>query len=274
MAINAKIQRQFAEESGHWYTKDGKPMYRIIGKNGKERDTTLRDAREHDLVPSVSTIAQIEAKPQLIRWLVEQGMMACLTLPRVHGEDEQTFMKRALEDSKEQTRKAAERGQYLHGMLESTVSGHTRECTAEDRAYIQPVVDWLHTKFPGYKWYVERSFAARANGAWYGGKIDLHGTHETLPPVTIDYKCKDFKDPDAKKLAYDEHVTQLSAYSRGLNEFGGSHIGHEARCVNLFISSTVPGLFVVKEWTPDEIRQGYRAFCAQLELWNTRKKFA
>lgn len=30
-----------ASESNHWYTRDGIPQYTVIGKNGKERNTTL-----------------------------------------------------------------------------------------------------------------------------------------------------------------------------------------------------------------------------------------
>ena len=33
---------KFTSESGHWYTREGEPMYTIIGANGKERNTTLR----------------------------------------------------------------------------------------------------------------------------------------------------------------------------------------------------------------------------------------
>ena len=36
---------KFKSESGHWYTQEGEPMYTIIGANGKERNTTLRDAK-------------------------------------------------------------------------------------------------------------------------------------------------------------------------------------------------------------------------------------
>ena len=53
---------KFKSESGHWYTQEGEPMYTIIGANGKERNTTLRDAKNLGLVPSVTTIlhAKIE----------------------------------------------------------------------------------------------------------------------------------------------------------------------------------------------------------------------
>ncbi len=38
----------------HWYDTDGNPHYEIEGKTGI-RNTTLRDARKHGWVPSVST---------------------------------------------------------------------------------------------------------------------------------------------------------------------------------------------------------------------------
>jgi hypothetical protein len=273
-AIIAKGKSSFAEESGHWYTRDGKPAYTIIGANGKERNTTLADARKLGLVPSVSTIMQIEAKPQLIKWLVQQGMMACMTLPRNPGENDTDFMERALEDSKQQTRKAAERGSYLHGLMEQAMRGDVIK--PEDLQmyfdYIQPVQACINDEFPGYTWAVERSAAATlgygvAPTLGYGGKLDLTGTHPTLPPVVIDYKCKDFKPENKKKLAYVEHVTQLAAYADML--YGPTGV----RCLNIFISSTVPGLFEVKEWTQAEITQGRLAFGAMLNLWQIRKEF-
>jgi hypothetical protein len=59
---------KFKSESGHWYTQEGEPMYTIIGANGKERNTTLRDAKKEGLVPSVTTIMGVVAKPALETW--------------------------------------------------------------------------------------------------------------------------------------------------------------------------------------------------------------
>lgn len=258
-------EKQFADESGHWYTASGDPMYTVVGANGKVRNTTLADARKLHLFPSVTTVAQIEAKPALTRWLVEQGMLACLTLPRNPGENEHDFMARALDDSKAQTQKAAERGSYLHGRLEDSVRANKFVGENEDWVYIDPVLGWLWNNFPGYTWSVERSVASRYG---FGGKIDLTGTHPTLSPVVMDYKCKDFKPENKKKLAYVEHVTQLAAYAQALYMIPG-----EVRCINLFISSTVPGLFEVKEWEKKEIIQGWRAFEAMLNLWQIRKDY-
>jgi len=270
MAAITVTKKDFASDGGHWYcAKTGEPRYTVIGANGKERNTTLADARKLDLVPSVTTIAQVEAKPQLTNWLVQQGMMACLTLPRLAGEDEQTFMARALDDSKQQVRKAADRGTYLHGLLEKSVSimALHKDCTVEDEEYILPILNWLNDNFPGYTWSVERSFAHRK--LQYGGKVDLHGTHETLPSVVFDYKVKSgiSKDPK-KKLAYPEHCSQLTAYAEGL--FGDPI---ETRLLNIFVSADTPGLFVVHEWSNDEKKNAWRAFRAMIELWQARKNF-
>ena len=63
--------------SGHWYSKDGSPRYTIEGKTGV-RATTLRDARKHDLVPSVTTILNLLAKPGLDNWKQEQVLLSAL----------------------------------------------------------------------------------------------------------------------------------------------------------------------------------------------------
>ena len=73
-------------ESGHWYDKNGNPAYEIIGANGKQRNTTLRDAKKLGLLPSVTTVIGAVAKPGLNRWLQEQAILAALTLPRLEGE--------------------------------------------------------------------------------------------------------------------------------------------------------------------------------------------
>ena len=49
----------------HFYDLAGKACHSQIGKNGLERNTTLRDARKLNLFPSVTGITGIFAKPGL-----------------------------------------------------------------------------------------------------------------------------------------------------------------------------------------------------------------
>jgi hypothetical protein len=62
-------------EAVHWYRQDGGPQYTVKAKDGSDRPTTLRDARKLNLVPSVTTILKIAAKPGLEAWKQEQ--MVC-----------------------------------------------------------------------------------------------------------------------------------------------------------------------------------------------------
>ena len=69
---------KFTSESGHWYDQDGEPKYTIIGANGKERNTTLRDAKREGFVPSVTTIIGMIAKPSLENWKIDQALKLSL----------------------------------------------------------------------------------------------------------------------------------------------------------------------------------------------------
>ncbi len=266
-SIKATGARERTSESGHWYTRDGKPMYEVPNvSSGGMRPTTIRDARKLNLVPSATTIMKGEAKPQLINWLVQQGMMACLTLPRLPGEDDTKFIERALDDSKQQVYKAAERGQYLHGLMESWLRhGNSPSVSEQDLCYVRPAVEYIYQTFPGYTWDPESSFAWHdTQGQWYGGKRDLCGTHPTNHPVVVDYKCKDFVKDSKKQLAWNEHVTQLAAY--------GMPYGREFTALNLFVSTNEAnvGHFVPVSWSQPEIVDGRRAFLALLDLWYAR----
>ena len=64
-----------ASESNHWYTRNGVPQYTVEAKKGGQRNTTLRDARAMGLVPSVTTILNIIAKPGLTLWLQQQVLL-------------------------------------------------------------------------------------------------------------------------------------------------------------------------------------------------------
>ena len=106
-------------ESVHWYrAEDGKPQYTVPAKDGSDRPTTLRDARKMNLVPSVTTVMKIAAKPGLDVWKNEQLLLAALTLPKVEGETEKEFIARVVSDSKETGKRAAERGTRIHESIE------------------------------------------------------------------------------------------------------------------------------------------------------------
>lgn len=244
--------KPLAQEGGHWYAKDGSPMYTVTAKNGEPRATTLRDAKKMGLLPSVTTIMKAAASPGLEAWKLNQMMLAALTLPRMDGENEESFIKRIQADSKEQARQAAERGTAVHEAIERFFDG---QIEAESLPYLEPVYKNIEKHFGILNWSVEKSFAYET----YAGKVDLHSLDGD--GVVIDFKTKEFTSETLEKVAgFDENVMQLSAYRVGLEI-------PKARCANVFVSVTEPGLVVVREWNPEELDRGWKMFDALKTYW-------
>lgn len=256
MTIEAKEPR--ASESQHWYTRDGVPRYTVIGKNGKERNTTLRDARTENLVPSVTTILNVAAKPALTAWLMNQVLMAALTLPKLPEESDDDYCKRVMQDSKEQGKAAANEGTDIHAAIQGYYEG---QVVRDHEKSVQGCVEALKSHFGDQPWIAERSFGHELG---FGGKSDLFTN--VGDGIVVDIKSKEFSDPD-KVDAYDEHLMQLAAYRVGLGV-------PKARCANVFVSRSVPGLAVVKEWSAEDIDRGWLMFVHLLTFWQLKNKHA
>ena len=251
-------------ESVHWYRQDGAPQYTVKAKDGSDRPTTLRDARKMDLVPSVTTIMKIAAKPGLEQWKLEQMLLSALTLPKLPSEDEKAYIARIVADSKETGKQAAEKGTRIHESIESWFDGN-KNVVHKDIALAFEETIFNHFKtHPDQPWLTERAFASPLG---FGGKVDLFCEADQHAPVGIvlDAKSKDF-GPDDKVDAYDEHLMQLAAYRNGL---GLPH----ARCANVFVSRTHPGLVKVVEWPEEELVKGWEMFQCLLRFWKLKNNF-
>jgi hypothetical protein len=254
MTITAKDPR--ASESNHWYTRDGVPRYTVMGKNGKERNTTLRDARTESLVPSVTTILNVMAKPALIQWLQKQVLLAALTLPRVQGEPEEAYIDRIMVDSKEQGRAAADAGTDIHASIQGFYEG--KVITGHEQ-HVKGTIAKLDSTFGQQAWIAERAFG---HSLGFGGKSDLYCTEGN--GIVADIKTKEFTE-NSKVVTYDDHLIQLAAYRVGLGV-------PKARCANVFVSRSVPGLVVVNEWPEEDLQRGWQMFCALLTFWQLKNR--
>ena len=243
-----------ASESQHWYDRLGNPQYTIIGKNGKERNTTLRDARTMNLVPSVTTILNVAAKPALNLWIQRQVLLAALTLPKRDDETEEQWISRIMSDSKEEGKEAANRGTEIHASIQGYYEGKGYGAHQE---HVQSFDDLMRENYASQIWIPEMSFAHEDG---FGGKTDLHT--KTDRGVVIDVKTKEF-DVGDKIVGYDEHLMQLAAYRVGL---GLPH----AECANAFVSRTNPGLVVLHKWTQEELEKGWIMFKNLLQFWQTK----
>lgn len=262
-----------ASESGHWYSRSNMRTFQQIetvpSKSGVHRPATLRDARKLDYAPGVTTIIGCSAKPALTNWMVNQGILAALTLPRREGESETAWLARVHEDRTAQSRAAAEEGTRIHAAVQAFVQGEPFN-PAYDK-HVAGVRQALGS-LPTCGWTAE---ACVGHFTGYGTKADLHvWDGDTL--YVIDFKGKDGDQAALDAMnTYDDHAMQLAATAEAIlyaQERGG--YGHEGGVrVNagiLFVSRTDPGAASLRWVDTDTLLQGWEMFSALLSYWRAK----
>lgn len=247
-----------ASESGHWYARDGTPVYEVPRAKGDGmRAATLADARKMGLYPGVTSIIRCAAAPGLEVWKQQQVLMAALTLPRVEGESSEELCARIMRDSGEQARKARDRGTEIHAAIQGHYEG---KAPPEDLwPFVRGVTDCLRANFGDLPWQTEQP-CAHPKG--YGTKADL-----SCEPAVIDFKGSEFTEAEAPTLkTFDEHAMQLAAtrQARGFPT---------ADCAIVFVSRTVPGLARVCRVDEDELVRGWAMFCGLLSYWQAKSNY-
>jgi hypothetical protein len=245
------LVKENTSESGHWYLPDGSPAYRVVGKNGKERNTTVKDAREHGLLPSVTTIIGCASKPALDVWKQQQAILSALTLPRLEGESEEDWLSRVVADSKETAKSAAERGTQIHGVIEAFYEGIY---IPELPPYVRAVENAINEHFGSQLWISEKSFAYGG----FGGKCDL----VAKSGFVVDFKTTE-KDLDKLDYFFD-HQMQLSAYRQGFEM-------PKARCAIVYVNALQNKAKLV-EIPEDDLRIGWECFTHLLAFYRAKNK--
>lgn len=244
-----------ASESGHWYDRDGKPVYTVKAKDGSDRPTNLRDARNKGYAPGVSSIIQCCHKAGLQIWMIDQNVLSALTLPRYAMESDDAFMVRVKVDAKEQARKASEKGTHIHSCIQAHYEGVPP--SEEDWPYVNGAVKAITEHFGDREWIAEHSFYCPLG---FGGKVDLHNDD-----AVVDFKSKPF-GPDDKLSTWDEHAMQIAAYQEGLGMLG-------KRGAICYVSTTHPGLARVLEIPTVELLRGWDMFKGLLAYWQAKNKY-
>ncbi len=241
----------FASEGGHYYMPDGSPFYTIVGKNGKERPVTLRDARPVGAVPSVTGILKCADKPALTQYFVKQAVMASLTLPRNTGESDDDYIKRILTDSRQEGADARDVGTEIHGAVErcDMIGQYANWVVAVDMRLKETIDLHLHEFSP------EKSFA---HPLGYGGKVDLH-----CDEWVIDVKTK--SGPAGGRKLWDEELMQLAAYRVGLGL-------PAARCAILHVDRDNPTAELLEAAEAD-LERGWSMFRALLAYWQAKNNY-
>ncbi len=254
MTTAARVQRS---ESAHWYGRDGSPQYEMIGKTtGRPRAVTIRDARENDWVPGVSTVLRALAAPGLEAWKQEQLALVLLTTPRKDGEATDAFVHRVLHEEKQQDAEAAqarELGTRVHAAIESALNQQPYDLDLQ--AYIEPAIEQVFAQ--GRVVCTERIVV----GDGYAGKLDA--MTEGNQQVIWDFKT-------ARNLptkgSWPEAKLQLSAYAKAIGNTGDNRL----MTANLYVSTSKPGdtfLDVHGDW-PETYERGFRPLLAVWQWLN------
>jgi hypothetical protein len=243
----------------HWYCGvTGEPRYTVIGKNGKERNTNVRDARETNLVPSVTTINSMLAKQGLNQYFQKMAIEAALAHPQWEGENNEEYIKRLLELAKEDSKKAAERGSRIHDILDSYFS---LDYVPEWPNYVYNLRKLLDSTFGNRLWISEKSFA---HPEGYGGKCDLFSKADpinNLPGIVVDFKTTE-KSP-GELTPYYEYTLQLAAYREAL--------APGAVCANIFVNGETNEV-AIKVHAEQDLKDGYEAFLCLLKVFKLKNK--
>lgn len=245
--------------SAHWYSREGHPTHTVIGSNGAERDTSLRDARKLGLFPSVTSILNVIAKPGLDSWIVSQGILAALTLPKNEGEPLDAFARRVVVDMDGQRDKAAVTGRRIHAAIDQLLSGMMPD--PEMSPYLVSVGKWFDEI--GLK--PDLIEADMVSLEWgYGGRIDLYADIAGRPAL-VDFKSQDIKKD--KPNFYESWPLQLAAYRQTLHEAGKP----VHACYSVVVDTKKGCPIHVREWTAEELE--FDAFAGAFTLWKYLKKY-
>lgn len=251
-------------QGSHWYRMNGsicEPCYELPRKNGGGvKAVTLREAREFGLLPSVTTILGIIAKPELTNWLIGNGIMAALTLPRIENEPMDDFVKRVIEDADKQSETARDFGTRIHDAIESFLTLSTEQIDLDIEPFVEPTFRWLDENL---KVATDTECCVGSQVIGVAGRLDLFANLANVGPAIIDFKTQRVRE---KPAFYSEFPLQLAAYAR-------IRCGdHWPALVSVVIDSGKPSAPHVKIWEkPGEYY--WKLFQNALELWIYQKGY-
>tara|TARA_R110000822_G_scaffold137399_3_gene274879 strand:- start:991 stop:1719 length:729 start_codon:yes stop_codon:yes gene_type:complete len=224
--------------------------------NGKgHRKPTLRDARKHGWVCGVTTIIKVMHAEQLVRWRINQHILAALTLDRQPEESDDAYLRRVADDAATHGRDAAEEGTRIHEALERHYRGETYDRTYS--AHVDAVSGLIESHCgPDAAWLPEGGVT---HPMGYGTKADLVSEKAGW---LVDFKGKDFSSATVPTKTYESHAMQLAATR--------ACIAPELRCAIVYVSRDNPGLASFVEVPEPELKQGMAMFRGLLATWQAK----
>lgn len=212
-----------SEQFGKFYDDNLRPIYQMPSADGKETvKVTIRQARKHGLMLSVSRILEEVADFDLVKWGKDQVAKACAEYPydKPDKSEENMAAYLALVKAKadEYRNFTADRGKELHAAVERYYRGE--QVDRSDPA-VDAAIAAFDEKFA--EWGAESITNERAIG---GRKFGVVGTPDLVVKCGDVLRIVDFKTTDLSKFTkpYVKWKLQLGAYDWLSGEVKGTEI--------------------------------------------------
>lgn len=252
---------------GHWYDEDAKPRHTMPTASGKgERNTTLRDARKYQLIPSVTTLLGLFAKPGLERWKQDQILQIAFDNPAKLDESFENYASRCLVLHEKPVEEAASFGTRIHNAIEKFFEGEPIE--EELLPYVKPAFDW---KQENQLRFIEREKTLVNLEEGFAGTVDIVGLGANQEKFVIDWKTRKTKK-GVKVSSYDFQIHQIAAYAA--TYWGADAVDAEQVFgANVYLSSTEPGRLEVIKYSPSELKDAWGVFKSACAIWRSLKGY-
>lgn len=251
------------ENSSHWYDAEGNSRHTLVGKNGKDRAPTIKDARELGLYPSVTTVLKAISNGGLDRWRIEQVALAAQKTDQNLAPE--IFVSKVIEKAFEQVGDAADLGTEIHLALEQHFQGQPFDPAMF--VYVEAVDKWVKANqitFTGHELRLVNKTVGYA------------GTTDAAFKAPNGYGILDFKSRKTiagKKVeSYDTQILQIAAYH--VAHFGPiTEMDTEVCGVNVYISTTEPGRVEAVWYDRDALSEAWIAFFHINRVWQYLKAY-
>lgn len=272
--------------SGHWYSLDGDPVHYVKQKGdpSKTRKTSLWDALELNLLPSVTTVkSDILRAEGLERWIKSNRDRAHLEL-RFKDIPDEAYLYEVDKEADRISKDARDRGTFVHKIIETIIELKTPEAV-EKAVRADADVRFDNQFFKLYydlfsRFYVEHQFEAQhvervivSPADFVAGRCDWIGTSPRFPgPVLFaDWKTQKFKDGRAN--FYPEWAVQLAAYAKGYGAIDATLLSVAIDTSELTEAETSSGILsparIQYHFWPEGVLFWFSVFSHLTALWRS-----
>lgn len=261
-------------EGNHWYTVDGMAAHTQPTKKGAKnpfRPTTIKDAKEQKLLPSVSSILKVVANPALDRWKMMKVAEACYKQPPIGDESLDDYTRTILDKAFDEASNAADLGTRIHANIEAQLTGKLfPHMEAEALEPALAALEKVQTELELHVEASEKRVVCKRHG--FAGTCDLLFTQTGVRGGTF-HGVLDFKTTKTKE---DEPITtrfgqpaQIAAYlaaywnsGRGVVE---DNVGY-----NLYVSTTEIGRVDIVQYDHATLQSEFEMFLHACAIWRHR----